>query len=172
MNYAMMLKGLVLGGAMLSSVAMAADKYAVIDIRQVIETSEKSKTITEQLQSEFRGKEESILRIESELKDKQDNLQKNRDIMKADERENLKRDLENLKKEYQRLQFEFNDALSMRQQEEMQGFMSSLKEVVDRYAKKNHIDLILPSDAALYFQPSFDKTLEIVKLLDASKNEG
>jgi len=178
LNYRTLFKSIVLSGAVIAatlpSVAFAADhsKYAVIDIRQIIENSAKSKAISEKLQSEFRTKEESILKLESDLKDKQDNLQKNRDVMKADERENSKKDLENLKKEYQRQQFEFNDSLSVRQQEEMQNFMLVLKEVVDKYAQKNHYDLVLPSDAVLYFNASFDKTMDIVKLLDSTKNEG
>ena len=70
----------------------------------------------------------------------------------------------------QRLETEFSEDLGLRQRDEMQMFMTSLKDVIDSYAVKGHYDLVLPNDMSLFASTSADITEAVKEAFDVKEN--
>lgn len=151
---------------MATSFAAEASKFGIIDIRMIIEQSETAQQVAERLQAEFKDQETALEAAESRFIEKRDTLARDRAIMTEAQIQGMEKDLASAQRDLQRLQVQFSEEFNVRQRDEMQELMVSLKRVIDQYAAEQSFDLIFPSDMSLYFAKPVDITDEVMGRLD------
>lgn len=158
----------VMVGTMLpaASFAAAESKFGIVDIRTIIENSATAAVVSDRLQSEFQGQETSFRQTEASFIENRDRLERDKAIMSEGEVLSLERELSTAQRELQRLQTELTEEFSVRQRDEMQELMVSLKKVIDLYAEAEGFDLVFPSEMSLYFSEPVDITQAVMARLD------
>lgn len=145
-------------------------KVGVIDVREILATSPKAVQVGEKLKKEFQAREDKLRALSQDIQTSSEKFERNRAVMGEEEKKKMERDLMANQRELARLQAEFRDDSQLRQREEMQKFLESLKEVVTKLAKDEKYDIVLHSEAAPYANDKVDITKKVLKLLDEKKN--
>jgi outer membrane protein len=104
--------------------------------------------------------------LQNAFKAKQEKLQRDIDVMSADERRNAERDLQNDQRNLQRRANELNEDFELRRDEMLGRMQQDLFSEIQRYANENGYDLVL-GDGVLYMGGSLDITDEVLKGLEA-----
>lgn len=138
----------------------------VVDVRSILSESKQAKAISDKLQKEFSVREKSLISQDKALQEKVEKFKRDGAVMAEKERTTTERDLVNAQRELQRLQSEFNDDTTLRQQEEMQKFLEKVRSAVNAIAEKGKFDIIIHSDAAPFVNPRLDVTKQVVQVLD------
>ena len=146
--------------------AQASQKLGVVDIRHILENSKVASTVSQKLQTEFMPQQEQLSKNDKVFTKKRNDLEKDAAILSESERQSKERELASLQRDLQLEQMHFSESFNERQQEEMQGFMDSLREVIGSYATSNGFDMVFPSDMSIYFTHSVDITTPILAALD------
>lgn len=148
-----------------------ASKLGIVDVSHILQSSEESKTIARSLEDEFKDQQSQVREAEKAFLEARKEYESEGEIVSDDEREALESSAMTKAEAFQRLQFEFNEAVSRRHQDEMQRFMSHLRSVIDDYAQAQDYDIIIPSELSLYFRQAVDVTNEIIEKLDSAPKE-
>lgn len=143
-------------------------QIGVVDMRKVMSNSNEAKAVMEKLQNEFKPKEEKIIKLDKELKEDSEKLQRNAAIMGESEKAKLERDLISKKREFQRLQEEIREDSTVRQQEEFQKLIEKVQKVVSSVAEKEKLDLVLHQDTYVFHSSRLDITDKVIKALGQS----
>ncbi len=142
--------------------AFAADlKIAVVDMRAVIANSPQAKGVMDKLKQEFKNREDQIIAADKSLKEKSEKMQRNGAVMSEAEKSKLEKDIMAGQRDLQRMQTEFREDATMRQQEEMKKLVDKINKVVQDIAKKENYDLVVHAEAALYFTTGINITDKI-----------
>ena len=81
--------------------------------------------------------------------------------MSEAEKSKLEKDIMAGQRDLQRMQTEFREDATMRQQEEMKKLVDKINKVVQDIAKKENYDLVVHAEAALYFTTGINITDKI-----------
>ncbi len=143
---------------------LAADaKIGVIDLRAIIANSPQAKSAMEKLKNEFKAREEKIVALDKTIKEKTEKFQRNSSIMSEAEKSKLEKEVIAGQRELQRLQTEFREDASSRQQEETKKILERINAVVEDVAKKENYDLVIHKEAASYSTKAIDLTDKVMK---------
>lgn len=156
----LVLLGLSFGSAMASDL-----KIGVINIQRVMQQSSEIHAISKRLQSQFKARQDKIASLQKSLKSDVTRLKRDEAIMSQADKSNLQEKILRNKREFERMQQDFQQDANMAQNKEMQKFFGKLSKQVDSYAKANHYDLILRSDAVPFASSQVDVTDDILKKL-------
>lgn len=151
--------------AMVPFTAIADLKIGVVDMRSVIASSPQAKATMEKMKTEFKPREDKIIALEKELKDKTEKLQRNGAIMGEAEKSKLEKDIIAQQRELQRQQNNFREDATMRQQEEMKKIVEKINAQINSIAKNEKYDLILHIDAVPYSSQHVNITEKVIKAL-------
>ena len=159
----------VLSSVLFAMPAMAAElKMGVIDMRTIIATSPQAKAAGEKLKKEFKAREEQIVSTEKSLKEKAEKLQRNAAVMSDAEKLKLEKEVTNSQRDLQRMQAEFREDATVRQQEEMKKLVTRVNTVINEIAKNEKFDLIIHSEVAPYASKQLDITDKVLKAISTS----
>ncbi len=151
MNISKKLSSFISVGVLCALVSMpvaAEVKVGVLDMRTIVAQSPQAKTAMENLKKEFKAREEQMASSEKSLKVKMDKLQRDTSIMSAAEKTKLEKDVAAGQRDLQRLQNDFREDATARQQEEMKKLVDKINRAVENIAKTEKYDLIIHSEAA------------------------
>lgn len=152
-----------------SASAWAADlKIGVIDMRVILSKSPQAQAATQKLQNEFKAREEKIVSLEKALKEKMEKMQRNSAIMSETEKNKFEKDILSSQREMQRLQTEFREDASARQQEETKKLIDGVNKAVNTIAQKDKYDLIIHREAMSYASSQIDITEKVIAAIAAS----
>lgn len=141
-------------------------KIGIVDTRKVMTTSQSGKNMLEKFQQEFRPREEKILNLEKELKEKAEKMQRNAAIMSDAEKIKIERELVTAQRELQRMQEAFREDSNIRYQEEMQQLNEKVRKAVQEVSEQEKFDVVLMNEASLYHSAEVDITEKVVKKLN------
>jgi len=147
--------------------AWAELKIGVVDYGRLGEESPQAKAANDALRNEFMPRQRELQSQQTNLKAKEDKLQKDAATMTQDQRANAEKDLRDSYRDLQRKQAEMQDDLNARRNEEMSRLQKTLIEQVRSYAKAQNFDLII-ADGVMYATPTLDITPAILAQLQAS----
>ena len=147
-------------------------RVGYVDMKQVLDNAPQVVAGREQLDLEFRPRNETIEFQERQVQEMDDRLQMG--DLSEDSRIRLDRDLRELRRNVNRQKEDLRDELSFRRTEEIQKLEGQIDLAVQEIARDNGYDLIL-SSPVIYADPSLDIThliLDQLKLeYEADKRE-
>ncbi|THB72490.1 MAG: OmpH family outer membrane protein [Gammaproteobacteria bacterium] len=116
------------------------------------------------LEEEFSPREQELMQRGQDIRDQEEQLQRDAAVMKAETARNLEREIISNKRELKRLTEELREDFSIRQNEVLNKLQSYTAKVIVDYSKKNKYDLVL-SDGVVYAGPNADITDAILQIL-------
>lgn len=141
-------------------------KIGVVDLQQVMQQANEVKTITTKLQNQFKPREEKIKKLEKTLKADLENLQRNKSVMKENDRNALETKLIDEKRNFVQMQQAYRQDAQLAQQQAMQKFMKDVRKVVQKIASKESYDIIMQKGQLPFVNAKLEITSEVVKKLN------
>jgi len=177
-NLALFLSILGLTGTMAMPASAAEEKKAAsaaelsigtLDWQSLLTKAPQAEKASKRLEKEFKARKEGIDEKQKTLETKIDKFQRDKDAMAATERTKAERELGKMQQDLRDQQEEFQNDYVGRQREEMDKFLSVVKDVVQKYAKEHHFDLILPQETTMYASEKINLTAAILEKLKQEK---
>ncbi len=142
-------------------------KIGYVNVGRLISESPQAATAMESLQEEFAPRQREVIAMQNDLKERQEKIQRDLEVMGAEERRNAERDLRRDERELARSQQEFQEDINLRRNESLGKLQRALLRQVQSYAAEQGYDLIV-SEGVLYAGTSIDITEQVLTGLKAS----
>lgn len=153
-------------GTLVTAPAWAELKIGVVDYGKLVEESPQYKAMQDALRNEFTPRQRELQNQQTNLKSKEEKLQKDAATMTQDQRANAEKDLRDSYRELARKQSEVQDDFNARRNEESSRLQKTLSEQVRIYAKAQNFDLII-ADGVIYTTPTIDITPQVLAAMQA-----
>jgi len=142
-------------------------KIGFVNVGRLLSESPQAKSAMEALQEEFAPRQREIVAQQTGLSEKESRLERDLEVMGADERQNAQRDLRKVQREIARSQEEITEDFNLRRNEELGKLQRELMQQVQAFARQSGYDLIV-SDGVLYASSAVDITQQILTGLESS----
>lgn len=161
-----MLKRFLVVAVMFCSFAAFADagKIAFVDGTAIMKKYEG--TIESKLKTEFKDKEENLIKLQKQLVDSTETYTRDSAMMSNEEKLAFQQTFEKNQMEFQKLSAELNQQRGKRGNEELEKLLATVKTAAQKVAADKKYDVVLQSGAALYFNNSLDITQDVLTQLD------
>ena len=157
-------------GLAFSAGAQTPTKVAVINIQSAIISTNDGKKAAGEIQSRFSPKKAEVDRRQGEISQLQDQLNRGRNTLSEEARQNLTREIDQKNKGLTRFTEDAQAELQQEEQKAMGELFGRVMQVIDKYAKDNGYTLILdvssPQTPVLYAANGIDITNDIISLYD------
>ena len=158
---------LILSVAVSGQRAEAQDlKIGAINVARLLDQAPQSKSAMEALQDEFAPRQRDIVAKQKSLREKEERLQRDGDVLGQSERTNLERDVRDERRDLGRDQNEYLEDLNLRRNEVLGKLQRSLLQEVQAYARAEGYDLVLSE--AIFASSTVDITPAVLKALEES----
>lgn len=146
-------------------------KVGFVNVAKILDTAPQAEAARSAIEREFAPRDRTLLQQQKELRQLEDQLIRDRDIMSARERGKLERDIRTLKRELRRGQEEFRDDLNLRRNQELGKLQQNVITTIRALAKAENYDLVI-SDGVLFASSRVDITDQVLaKLKQAPKRK-
>jgi outer membrane protein len=147
-------------------IGLASDDYkiAVVDPNRVVESSPQYEAARKSLQREVEERERNLRTQQEEIAELQRRLEREGDLMSQSEMQRLQNDIRSRSRKLKYAQDEFQEDLTLRQNELRTKLARQVQEVVVELAKESGIDLVL-SEGLVYFSKRVDISDQVVERL-------
>jgi outer membrane protein len=158
-----------LAGLPLFAAAQSVDglKIGVVNVGRLLQESPQAQAAREALEDEFAPRRREIVAMQTSLEKKSASMQKDLEVMGAEERENAQRDLRNDERAILRAQNEFREDLDLRNNEAIGAIQQDVLLEISAYGDSLELDLIL-ADGIVYASSKIDITEPVLERLRAS----
>ena len=144
----------------------AADlKVGFVDVARVLDQSPQAEAARERIQAEFAPIDQGLLRLQHELRDLEEDLLRDGDVVSGDERMKIERDILSRKRDLRRSQEEFREDLNLRRNQELQKLQRQVVLTIRAMAKSEDFDLVI-SDGVLFASERVDITGTVLERLN------
>ena len=147
-------------------------KVAVINIQSAIISTNDGKKAAGEIQSRFSPKKAEVDRRQGEISQLQDQLNRGRNTLSEEARQNLTREIDQKNKALTRFTEDAQAELQQEEQKAMGELFGRVMQVIDKYAKDNSYTLVLDVSSqqtpVLYASNTIDITKDIIELYDKS----
>lgn len=138
-------------------------KIGFVRIDRILREAGPAKKAQAKLEKEFQPRLSEVQKLEKQAKDMQTQLEKDSVTMSESDRRNREGELSRVSRELQRLQRQYREELTARQNEEFAQVMERANKVVQQLAEQEKFDLILQE--AVFISPRIDITDKVLKVL-------
>ncbi len=142
-------------------------KIGVVNAGRLLNESPQVRIAMETLQDEFAPRQREIVAQQTEFQEKQAQLQRDLEVMGAEERRNAERDLRNEERALARRQQEFSEDFELRRNEELAKVQQELLRDIQAFGQLGNYDLIL-GDGVLYASPVVDVTQDVLNSMQSA----
>jgi outer membrane protein len=153
---------------LLVSTGFAESKFAIVEVQKLIDDSNKGKILKDNLRKKFQPQEDSLKQKEGSLRKLQNEIQSS--LIKESVKQKKKLEFETLQAEYTKESQAFLAAVRAAEQEQTRIILKELKEIVEKFGKKEGYDFIFEKSVEqfiLFNKNSLDDvTEEIIKQYD------
>ncbi|MFC3681203.1 OmpH family outer membrane protein [Bacterioplanoides pacificum] len=157
-----------MAAALLMNAAVAeGTKVAVVDMERALFLSEAAKTSIKQFEKDNKDSISKLKSLEQQLRDLQEKVQKNADVMSDDERRNSANDFEEKKTEFQFFAKKLQQMEQKWKREFFQTQLPELEKLLKAIIDEAGYDVVLQSGAAIYVSPKADITKLLIERLNA-----
>jgi len=157
-------------GIAISAGAQTAGKVGVINIQSAIISTNDGKKAASEIQTRFNPKKAEVDKRQNELNQLQDQLNRGRNTLSEDARQNLMREIDQKTKSLKYFTEDAQSELNQEEQKAMGELGGRIMAVIDKYAKDHGYALILdvssPQTPVLYASNTIDITRDIIELYD------
>ena len=153
-----------------SAGAQTNGKVAVINIQSAIISTNDGKKAAGEIQTRFNPKKAEVDRRQGEISQLQDQLNRGRNTLSEEARQNLTREIDQKNKALTRFTEDAQAELQQEEQKAMGELFGRVMQVIDKYAKDNGYTLVLDVSSqqtpVLYASNTIDITKDIIELYD------
>jgi outer membrane protein len=144
--------------------ASAEIKIGFVNFEKLLEEAPQTKAAMQSLDNEFGPRRRELMTLQTDLKAKDDKLQKEGAVMSESDRANAEKTLRDQQREFQRKAGEFQDDASTRKNEELGKVQRYLVEQIQTYANAQGFDLVL-GQGVFFAKPALDVTANVLAVL-------
>ena len=163
-NRSVPLVALFLGGLTLSAQASAEMKMGVVNFQRLLEEAPQTKSVMQGLENEFAPRRRELVSMQTDLKSREDKLQKEGAVMAEADRTKAEKTLRDQQREFSRKASEFQDDASTRRNEEIGKVQRFLVQEIQNYANAQGFDLVL-GEGVFFAKPALDITAQVLGVL-------
>ena len=147
------------------SLTNADIKIGFVDPVALIQNAPQSKMALQQLELEFRPRNDDIMELQERMRTLELEIEKNALVWTESELKNAKREVEAVQRRMQRTQEEAQEDYNLRRNEELARIQDIIREVVVTIAQDEEYDLILET-GVVYVSPKINLTERILEELE------
>lgn len=147
--------------------AQGALKIGVVDIGRLLQESPQSVAASARLTDEFAPRQREIMAMQTALEAKAARIEKDFEVMGAEERENATRDIRNDEREIVRAQNEFREDFDLRRNEVIGAVQNDVVQAVRKFGVDEGYDLIL-AEGIVQYNKSIEVTDKVLDRLNAT----
>lgn len=155
---------LILLSFFIGSVSAQDVKIGYVNTGRLMEQAPQAEAAGKALEREFSQRQTKLAAERDALKQIQDRLEKEGDIMAADKRAGLERDFRNRSRDFRRAQELFNEDLNLRRNDEIGKLQRQIYSIIVEIAKQDQIDVVL-ADSVLFASDRVDMTGKVLERL-------
>ena len=157
----------LMAGLFIAGEAAAELKLGYVNTQRIFRDAPVAQKAGKKLEGEFAKRDQELQRMAKQLKEMQENLEKNLVTMSETERRAKEKEFADLSREFQRRQREFREDLNLRQNEENAAVIEKANKAIIQIAKDEKFDLILQD--VVWVNPRLDITDRVIKALAEGK---
>ncbi len=154
----------------LPSVAQTNGKVAVINIQSAIVSTKDGQKAASEIESRFNPKKAEFEKRQAEISQLQDQLNRGRNTLSDEARQNLMREIDQKTKSYNRDTEDAQADLQQEDQRVMGELYGRLRTVIEKFAKDNGYVLVLnvggQQSTVTYASSAIDITRDVIELYD------
>jgi outer membrane protein len=147
--------------------AAAELKIGYVNTQRIFRDAPIAQKAGKKLEGEFAKRDQELQRMAKQLKELQENLERNSVTMSEGERRTKEKEFADLSREFQRRQREFREDLNLRQNEENAAVIEKANKAIKQIADAEKFDLILQD--VVWVSPKLDITDRVIKVLTDGK---
>ena len=166
---AVVLSALLGAGAFAQSASINL-KVGYVDAERLLLQAPQTQVALRTLNDEFAPRQREIQAMQTELREKNDTYERDREVMGQQERTNLERQLRDGQRDLERATSEFQEDLNIRRNELLAVAQRAVSEQIETYASAQGYDLILQN--AVYSSPTIDITETVLMYLNQNVLQG
>ena len=140
-------------------------KIGYFNFSQVLANIPQAQEAEKRLGDEFANRKANIEGLDKELKALAEVLQRDALVLSTSEQEVKRRELRNRQREFQLLLEEYQEDLSLRQNQETAALQKLVRQAVLDIAKEGQFDLIIDQAAVLYASEKVNITSQVLQRL-------
>ncbi|CAG8998488.1 MAG: Chaperone protein Skp [Candidatus Celerinatantimonas neptuna] len=152
-----------------ATAAMASNKIATINMREVFQQLPQREAVIKKLQNEFAGRVKELRGLQSKIQVLYQKRQKNKALMSSDDLTKMNRNLEELQTEFQLKRKNFEDDHRRASEKEQQKLIAKIQAAVSKIAKQKGYDVVIPIDATAYAKPNLDISKQVIDTVSKQK---
>ena len=151
--------------AMITPVAAADIKIGFVDPIVLIQNAPQSEAALQELEREFRPRNDEILELQDSVRILEIDLEKNALVWTEAEIQNVRREIDTLQRRVTRAQDEAREDYNLRRNEELARIQGIIRDVVVTIAKNEGFDIILET-GVVYVSSRINLTSRILEELE------
>jgi outer membrane protein len=151
---------------LLCSITLAKEvKIGVVNTEKILRESAPAVRAQKKIEKEFLTRDEQLKKVAAQVREYQEQLERNSKGIADEERRVKERELASLTRQYQRTQQQMREDLNARQNEEYGLILERVNNAIKIIAEKEGYDLILQLQDSVYRSQRIDITNQVIELL-------
>jgi outer membrane protein len=139
-------------------------KIGYVNAVKVIEKAPQGEAALRKLESEFGPRDKQLVSMQKDIKELEDDLEKNALVMKDVDRRGKERKILTMKRDLRRATQEFREDYNLRRNEELAVLQKIVKQAIIEIAKQEKYDLIV-HEGTIYASSTIDITDQVLEKL-------
>lgn len=144
---------------------LAAQNVAFVNMNNILEDSPQAEEAMRELEKEFSPRDSELVTEREELQRLRDRLEREGDLMTANQRADLEREFTARSREFRRAQESFTEDLNVRRNEELAKLQRLINDAIIELARERNVDLIVTERNVLYASDRIDITDDIITVM-------
>lgn len=144
--------------------ALAELKIGIVNAEKILEKAPQVEQARSRLEKEFSPRDKQLVSAQREVKNMEEKLAKEGDVMSESQRGKLERDVLAKKRDLKRSQQEFREDFNIRRNEEFDKLQRQIYQTIVQIAKEKKYDLVL-GDGVIYGSDQVDITDQVLQRL-------
>ena len=140
-------------------------KIGVVNTEKILRESAPAVRAQKKIEKEFLTRDEQLKKVAAQVREYQDQLERNNKGITDEERRVKERELASLTRQYQRTQQQMREDLNARQNEEYGLILERVNNAIKIIAEKEGYDLILQLQDSVYRSQRIDITNQVIEVL-------
>ena len=149
-----------------STYSLAEEKFVYLDVNFLLSESESGKYINNELNKINNKNIEEFKKIENSIKTEEDNLLKQKNILKEEEFNSKLKKLREKYQSYQELKKKKNNDLKKLRDDAVNQILKIINDVLTQYSTKNNISLVIEKKNVIIGKTELDITKDILNILN------
>ena len=145
---------------------VTAQDMIAVDARYVVAESDEMKRALAEVETMKKAMEKELTNLEQDLEGKSESLKRKRTILSQEQLMEEEGNLKAKLREYRTKGENMNEKLSNEVTIRRKKVIKALNKVINDYAEKNEVDVVVDSSSLLYGKKSIDKTEKILERLN------